>query len=402
MQPSALAVRVGATQKYAMTHESIGILGYDSYTFVVENLSRSRDFYVDKFDFREVAQGSHTWTQRTGELTSVFAAGQARVIVTSPLTQSSAAARYLRRHPAGVSALTFRVADLDRTRAFLAARDATFLGDDVDERDGAGGRYRSFGIATPLGDVAFRFVERTDYRRVAPGLETSDEPPVSLVPNRFGIAHVDHVTSNARTMAPVVRWYRDTLGFQEFWNIQFHTRDVAPSQREGTGLKSIVMWDPESGVKFATNEPLSPNFEQSQITKFCSDNRGPGIQHIAFALPDIITTTGDLRRRGINFLSTPASYYRALPERLKRLKINNVKEDLRKLEELEIEIDGQDDKYMLQIFLRDAAGLYDDERAGPFFYEIIQRAGDPGFGYGNFRALFESIEREQRQEQPPG
>ncbi|HEU4404037.1 MAG TPA: VOC family protein [Polyangiaceae bacterium] len=385
-----------------MTENTLGLLGYDSYTFVVENLARSRDFYVNKFDFREVARGSDAWAQRTGELTSVFAAGQARVIVTSPLTQSSAAARYLRRHPAGVSTLSFRVADLDRARAFLAKRDATFLDDDVDERDGQGGRYRSFSIATPLGDVAFRFVERTDYRLVAPGLETSDEAPFSLVPNRFGIAHVDHVTSNARTMAPVVRWYRDTLGFEEFWNIQFHTRDVAPSQREGTGLKSIVMWDRESGVKFATNEPLAPNFEQSQISKFCSDNRGPGIQHIAFALPDIISSTAELRRRGVAFLHTPASYYRALPERLERLKIRNVKEDLRKLEELEIEIDGADDKYMLQIFLRDAAGLYDDERAGPFFYEIIQRAGDPGFGYGNFRALFESIEREQRQQQPPG
>jgi 4-hydroxyphenylpyruvate dioxygenase len=392
---------VGRAQKYAMTKETLGLLGYDSYTFVVESLARSRDFYLNKFDFREVARGSDAWAQRTGELTSVFAAGQARVIVTSPLTQSSAAARYLRRHPAGVSTLSFRVADLDRARAFLAKRDATFLDDDVDETDGHGGRYRSFGIATPLGDVAFRFVERTDYRLVAPGLETSDEAPFSLVPNRFGIAHVDHVTSNARTMAPVVRWYRDTLGFEEFWNIQFHTRDVAPSQREGTGLKSIVMWDPESGIKFATNEPLAPNFEHSQISKFCSDNRGPGIQHIAFSLPDIISSTAELRRRGVAFLNTPSSYYRALPERLERLKISNVKEDLRKLEELEIEIDGSDDKYMLQIFLRDAAGLYDDERAGPFFYEIIQRAGDPGFGYGNFRALFESIEREQQQ-QPPG
>jgi 4-hydroxyphenylpyruvate dioxygenase len=385
-----------------MTHDSLGILGYDSYTFVVENLARSRDFYVNKFDFREVARGSDAWAQRTGELTSVFAAGQARVIVTSPLTQSSAAARYLKRHPAGVSTLSFRVADLDRARAFLATRDASFLGEDVDERDGQGGRYRSFDIATPLGDTAFRFVERTDYRRVSPGLDAVDDAPFSIVPNRFGIAHVDHVTSNALTMAPVVRWYRDTLGMEEFWNIQFHTRDVAPGQREGTGLKSIVMWDPESGVKFATNEPLAPNFGLSQIAKFCYDNRGPGIQHIAFSLPDIIASTAELKRRGVAFLNTPASYYRALPERLERLRITNVKEDLRDLERLEIEIDGCDDKYMLQIFLRDAAGLYDDERAGPFFYEIIQRAGDPGFGYGNFRALFESIEREQLQQQPPG
>jgi 4-hydroxyphenylpyruvate dioxygenase len=382
-----------------MARESLGLLGYDSYTFVVENIERSRTFYTKKFDFHEIARASRALCERNGEASVVFGAGEARVQLVAPLSQSSAAARYLRRHPAGVASLQFRVASVEQAKAALVARGATLLGDDVDERDAQGGRYRSFGIATPLGDVVFRFVERSDYGAFAPGFEAAEEGAGGG--NRFGFQRVDHVTSNARTMKPVIDWYRSVLGMEEFWDITFHTEDVAPGRAGGTGLKSIVMWEPESGIKFATNEPLAPSFEASQISKFVYDNHGPGIQHIAFSVPEIIPTIVELRRLGVDFLSTPGAYYRAMPERLERLKIHNLKEDPRVLEQLEILVDGSDNRYMLQIFLREAAGLYDDERAGPFFYEIIQRAGDEGFGYGNFRALFESIEREQRQNVSP-
>jgi 4-hydroxyphenylpyruvate dioxygenase len=390
-----------------MARESLGLLGYESYTFVVENLERSRNFYASKFDFREVARASQARSAQTGESAVVFGAGEARVLVTSPLSQSSAAARYLRRHPAGISQLTFRVKDLDQTRATLARRGATFLGDDVDVRDAQGGRYRSASIATPLGDVAFGFVERTDFADFAPGFEASPAEAGADVRrgNRFGIQRVDHVTSNARTMKPVIDWYREVLGMEQFWDVQFHTDDMAPGREGATGLKSIVMWEPESGVKFATNEPLAPHFDRSQIAKFCYDNHGPGLQHIAFSVPDIISTVDELKRLDVQFLHTPHSYFRDMPERLRALKISNVREDLATLGRLEILVDGADDKYMLQIFLKEAAGLYDDERAGPFFYEIIQREGDEGFGYGNFRALFESIERDQKPQlagSPPG
>ena len=381
-----------------MANQTIGILGYDSYTFVVENLERSRAFYTRRFDFRETARASRDLVEKTGEAGVVFGAGDVRVLVKAPLSQQSPAARYLRRHPSGIATLAFRVRDLDRTKAFLAARHATFLGDDLDVRDAQGGRYRSFSIATPLGDATFKFVERSDFAAFAPGFETVPEERPS---NRFDFQRVDHVTSNLRTMAPLISWYRDTLGMERFWDINFHTDDVAPGRAGGTGLKSIVMWEPESGVKFATNEPLAPFFEESQIAKFVHDNQGPGIQHLAFAVPDVIATVEELRRREVQFLSTPDVYYRDLPERLARLKITNVKEDLATLHKNEILVDGENDKYMLQIFLREASSLYDDERAGPFFYEIIQRAGDEGFGYGNFRALFESIEREQRRIGPP-
>jgi 4-hydroxyphenylpyruvate dioxygenase len=112
-------------------------------------------------------------------------------------------------------------------------------------------------------------------------------------------------------------------------------------------------------------------------------------------LPAIVPAVRELVARGLPFLPTHKSYYRFMPERLAKLGITNVKESFRDLEDLEILIDGENDKYMLQIFMREAATLYRDDRAGPFFYELIQRCGDEGFGYGNFRALFESIEREQ-------
>ncbi len=379
-----------------MSKDSLGLLGYDSYTFLVENMERSRRFYVDTFDFTATEQTSQTWVQAHGQQGVVFSAGDIRVLVMSPLGQNSVASSYLRRHPAGIQTLAFRVRDLDKTRAVLASRAATFLDRDLHDEQG-GGRYRSFDIATPLGDVAFRFVERNDYPLLAPGLEAiPGAAEVARKANGFSFQAVDHVTSNARTMQPIIAWYREVLGMEEFWRVQFHTEDVVPGRSEGTGLRSIVMHDPESGVKFATNEPLSPRFEDSQIAKFVRDNAGPGIQHIAFSVPSIIPTVRTLKTRGIRFLNTPKVYYNDLPARLQALKISNVAEKLSELEELEIELDGRDNKYMLQIFLQEAASLYDDERAGPFFYEIIQRCGDEGFGYGNFRALFESIERAQR------
>ncbi len=379
-----------------MSAEHIGITGYDSFHFVVENLERSRSFYTSKFDFKEVARSSDELVARSGQQSVVFGAGDVRVCVSTPLGQHSKAARFLRRHPSGVMSLSFRVQNLDETIAFLEKRAGTFLGEPLSAEDGHGGRYRSVEIATPLGDVAFRFVERSDFRAFAPGFVDSGVGNIGRPDNMFGIQVVDHVTSNGLTMAPIIGWYRDVLGFEPFWEIKFHTADVARQFAHGSGLKSIVMWDPVSKVKFATNEPLRPQFRDSQIYKFVDDNHGPGIQHIAFNVGDIIASVEELKRRKVDFMDTPASYYRDLPRRLDALGITNVKQELSLLEQHQILLDGSQDRYMLQIFLREAKALYSDERAGPFFYEIIQRCGDEGFGYGNFRALFESIERAQK------
>ena len=375
----------------------IGILGYDSFHFVVENLERSRAFYTQKLDFKEVARASDDLVQRSGQQSIVFGAGDARVCVSTPLNQSSKAARYLKRHPAGVMSLSFRVKNLNETIAFLEKRGGTLITDPFDDKD-ASGTYRSVEIATPLGDVRFRFVERNGYRPFAPGFVDSGVGHAGRPENLYGIQNVDHVTSNGLTMQPIIGWYKEVLGFEPFWEISFHTQDVAAGRASGSGLRSIVMWDPVSGVKFATNEPLRPHFKDSQITKFVEDNLGNGVQHIAFAVKNIIWSVEELHRRGVEFLSTPPEYYRYLPERLAKLGIHNVKEELKELERLQILVDGASDKYMLQIFMREASVMYDETRAGPFFYEIIQRAGDQGFGYGNFRALFESIERAQKAE----
>jgi 4-hydroxyphenylpyruvate dioxygenase len=157
------------------------------------------------------------------------------------------------------------------------------------------------------------------------------------------------------------------------------------------------MWDPTSGVKFANNEPSRPFFKQSQINIFNEELRGDGVQHVALTVRDILSAVRGLRGRQVNFMPTPPSYYDMLPERIEKSGIQAIDEDLAVLRELEVLIDGDHHHaYMLQIFLKEAAGLYGDVTAGPFFYEIIQRKGDRGFGAGNFRALFESIEREQR------
>jgi 4-hydroxyphenylpyruvate dioxygenase len=380
--------------------DHIGILGYDSLHFVVENLERSRRFYTEMFDFKEVARAGDDLAARGGQQSTVFGAGDVRVCVSTPLAERSKAARFLRRHPAGVMSLSFRVESLDDTMRFLEKRGGTFLAEPIEDTDARGGRYRAVEIATPLGDVAFRFVERSDYRAFAPGFVDSgvgaSADPRKLE-NVFGIQIVDHVTSNGLTMQPIVAWYRDVLGFEPFWEIKFHTKDVAAQFVHGSGLKSIVMWDPVSQVKFATNEPLRPHFRDSQIYKFVEDNVGAGIQHVAFNVKNIVWTVEELKRRGVDFMETPPSYYRDLPRRLEALGIHNVREELGVLEKHQILLDGSQDRYMLQIFLREAKSLYGDERAGPFFYEIIQRCGDEGFGYGNFRALFESIERAQNQ-----
>jgi 4-hydroxyphenylpyruvate dioxygenase len=157
------------------------------------------------------------------------------------------------------------------------------------------------------------------------------------------------------------------------------------------------MRDPRSNVKFANNEPWRPAFKSSQINVFHEEQRGDGVQHAALIVKDILGAVAGLRARGVEFMPTPPSYYELLPARLQRIGVGAIPEDLRRLQELEILVDGgAPGSYMLQIFLKDSAGLYGEREAGPFFYEIIQRRGDQGFGAGNFRALFESIEREQQ------
>jgi 4-hydroxyphenylpyruvate dioxygenase len=310
----------------------------------------------------------------------------------APRDRGSAADRWLTRHPDGVRSVGLRVRDLEATRRVLEERNATFCGAIERLRDQNGNDYRFFEIATPIGEVRFRFVER-DLAALPPGFKPVAEAGSA---NRNGFQVIDHITSNFLTLEPHITWLRDVMGFSEYWRVHFHTADINPDDG-GSGLASIVMWDPESGIKLANNEPATPHYEASQIYTFVEANNGPGVQHVAFHVPLISPAVDNLRRAGIEFLDTPATYYDMLPERMARQKVSNFEEQIDELRRLGILVDGEDDRYLLQIFMVEGGVLYDDQEAGPFFYEVIQRKGARGFGEGNFRALFESIERDQQQ-----
>ncbi len=374
----------------------LGIRKIEALHYYVHDLERTRRFFVDELDFAELGGGGPEMEREGRQRSAAFGAGDATFVIHQPIGEGGRAWRYLRKHPEGVGTVVIAVDDLDQTFRLLDERGATFI-TDVQRFEEDGGTLKMVSITTPFGDTTFRFVERRGYRPLFPGFVPSLARPRAT--NRFGFERIDHITSNFQTMKPALLWMEHVLGFEQLWEIAFHTNDVAAVQKRahGSGLKSIVMWDRASGLKFANNEPFRPFFKESQINLFSEDNRGDGVQHSALSVPDIVGAVRGLRARGVAFMPTPGSYYDVLPERLRTSTIGALDEDLGVLRELEILVDGDAPRrYLLQIFLKEAAGLHHDPEAGPFFFEIIQRKGDEGFGAGNFRALFEAIEREQQ------
>ncbi len=373
--------------------QDLGILRLSDVIFYVHDIARSTAFYTQKLDFALAARSGDALEAAAGETTRVFHAGRIRITVTAPLAGDSASGRYLKRHPDGIQTLVFDVADVEKTFAVLESRGATMV-DDVRWVTEGSARLGAFEITTPFGEGRFRFVQRDGWTGVDPGFE-----PVNggSQHNRYGFEDYDHITSNFLTLKPMVLWCKEVMGLEEYWDIEFHTDDKASGEDHGSGLKSVVLWDPHSGVKFANNEPKRPHFESSQIYGFVVDNLGAGFQHAALTTADIITTVRGLRGADVSFMPTPGTYYDLLPSRMEALGVGRIEEDVEILRELQILVDGKGPgSYLLQIFLQEAAGLYGDDKAGPFFFEIIQRKGDKGFGGGNFRALFESIELEQK------
>lgn len=367
--------------------------------YYVRDLERSRRFYTELLDFAEVGESSPELTRAGRQRSLVFQAAGSAIVCSQPEGEGGRAARYLSRHPDGVGTLTFEVEDIDATFAELDRSGGNPICEVQTERAGTGW-FKTFSITTPFGDTTFRFVQRHEYPALFPGMLVYATPRGGT--NRFNISGIDHVTSNFQTMSPALLWLEHVMGFERFWDVQFHTRDVASdnsaprSAQHGSGLRSAVMWDPKTAIKFANNEPYRPAFKSSQINLFHEDNRGDGVQHVALATADIVAAVRGLRARGVEFMPTPGSYYELLPERLRREGVERIEEDIGELRELGILVDGAaKGAYLLQIFLKDSAGLYGSAEAGPFFFELIQRKGDQGFGAGNFRALFESIEREQ-------
>ncbi|MBV8756976.1 MAG: VOC family protein [Deltaproteobacteria bacterium] len=373
--------------------ESLGIKRLDGIHYYVRDLERSRRFYIEKLDFAETWRSSPDLERDGRQKSACFQAGNVRVVCSSPVGEGGRAARFLSKHPDGVGTLIFEVKDIEKTFRLLEERGGTAISDIETFREG-GGMLRQFSITTPFGDTTFRFRQRDAFAPLWPGAV----PHAGGGNNKFGFEEIDHVTSNFQTMKPMLLWLEHVMGFEQMWEVAFHTSDVEPSRKTGSGLKSIVMWDPESNTKFANNEPARPFFKSSQINIFNEELRGDGVQHVALTVKDILSAVRALRANGVTFMPTPGTYYDVLPERIEKSGIKQIDEDIKTLRELEVLIDGDHHHaYMLQIFLKESSGLYGDSKAGPFFYEIIQRKGDRGFGAGNFRALFESIERDQRQ-----
>lgn len=379
-----------------MSKETLGIKRIEAIHYYVHDLERSKNFYVNKMDFKEVGRSNESMNLNGRQESVVFEAASIRVVTSKPVYNDKnpgRAQRWFAKHPDGIGTLVFEVEDIDKAFKSLEKRGATPISDVLNVEDDYG-TYKTFSITTPFGGSTFRFVDRNKYAGLYPGLiRTQDKAGA----NKYGFLAVDHVTSNFETLSPAILWMEHVMGFEKYWNIEFHTKDVSPDKGTGSGLRSIVMWDPYSGVKFANNEPWRPYFRNSQINIFHEDQRGDGIQHVALSVKDIIPAVRGLRAQNVSFMPTPKTYYDVLPERIKATGIHRIDEDLATLQELEILLDGNaEHKYLLQIFLQDSAGLYKEREAGPFFYEIIQRKGDQGFGGGNFRALFESIERQQQ------
>jgi 4-hydroxyphenylpyruvate dioxygenase len=382
----------------------LGITRLSGLHYYVHDLERSRRFYVDRLEFAELGRSSPALEKAGKQRSIVFGAGDIRIACSQPVGEGGRASRYLKKHPDGVGTVAFEVDDIEHAFDVLESAGGTPI-QDVQSYDDDFGELRTFSITTPFGGATFRFMERHGYRGLFPGMEVYEEPRGGR--NTFGFTHVDHITSNFETMSPALLWLEHVLGFEPLWEVAFHTQDVktgkgAASHEQpaakvhGSGLRSKVMWEPCSGVKLANNEPVRPMFKASQINVFYEQQRGDGIQHAALGTRDILATVSGLRQRGVQLMPTPRTYYEMLPERLRSLGIA-LEERIEDLQRLEILVDGAGPgKYLLQIFLKDSAGLYGSPDAGPFFYEIIQRKGDEGFGAGNFRALFESIEREQQ------
>jgi 4-hydroxyphenylpyruvate dioxygenase len=380
----------------AMSEKSgLRIKGVDELHFYVRDLERSRAHYVERLGFAEVAVSSPSFEREQRARASLLQAGGVRFVFMQPLTAVSEGQRFLSRHPEGVGRIVLEVEDVQHAYELLLARGATPVSA-IQHAIGEHGAMCWFDIVTALGDTHMRFVQYQAERSLFPGLVRTG----TRAANRFGISQIDHITSNFLTLQPALMWMQEVLGFERYWGIEFHTSDIAGSQGEGSGLKSVVMWDPASGIKFANNEPAAPAFHASQIYRFCEEHRGAGVQHVALSVDSLVDAVRDMRGLGVSFMPTPASYYELLPARLVELGVARLDEPLTELAELEILVDGDGpERYLLQIFLREAAGLFADPNAGPLFIELIQRKGDQGFGAGNFRALFESIERQQARDE---
>lgn len=374
--------------------KSIGIKAIAALHRYVHNLEANRRFLCDKLDFEEIAISGPDLEGRTQQKSAIFQAGQCMLVCSEPLSEDSPSARYLRKHPEGIGAISFEVNDIETAFRVISTRGGTPTCS-IQRYQHNGGDLGIFSIASPLDDVRFYMVEQRDHVVPLPGFQLHEESLGGK--NCFGFKSYDHITANFQTIAPAVLWYEHVLGFSYDWEIEFHTSDLSSDAATSTGLRSIVMADRNSGLKFASNEPFLPNFENSQVNVFCDDQRGNGIQHAALQVDNIVNAVKNLRDRGVRFVHTPSPYYDNIHAHLDRAGVMEIEEKVEDLRTNEILVDGSGLRtYLLQIFMEDAARFQGDVKKSPFFFELIERKGCPGFGSGNFRSLFEGVELTQK------
>ena len=355
--------------------DTFPINGTDYVEFYVGNAKQASHYYRTAFGFQLVGyQGPETGTRDRASY--LLQQNKVRLVLTSPLTPDHPAAGHIARHGDGVRDIALWVDDA-RTAFELAvergARPAlkpTVLKDDS-------GEVIIAGIHT-YGDTIHSLVERRNYRGTfLPGYQAV-KPHYSPPP--VGLQYVDHCVGNVElgAMNKWVNFYQDVMGFRNL--ISFDDKDIST---EYSSLMSKVVASGNDRIKFPINEPAKGR-KKSQIDEYLEFYRGPGVQHLAIATNDIIQTVTALRDRGVEFLQVPKTYYDTVQDRVGR-----IDEKIAQLKELGILVDRDDEGYLLQIFSKPV------QDRPTLFYEIIQRKGAKSFGKGNFKALFEAIEREQ-------
>ena len=356
--------------------DPIPLNGIDHIHFIAGNARQSAYFYRAAFGFRLVAyRGPETGTRDA--VSYLLEQGQIRLVISTPLSADNPMYDFLRRHGDGVRDIAFDVDDpaaawsVAVERGAESAYEPSALTDD-------NGVLRMAGIRT-YGDTIHSFIGRKDYRGAfRPGFTAVVEQDVVARPT--GLKAVDHIVGNVElgAMKTWVDFYQRVLGFSVFQS--FDDSDI---NTEYSALMSKVMAGGNGRIKFPINEP-APGRRKSQIEEYLEFNGGPGAQHIAMITGDIVDTVSRLQSQGVEFLQVPAAYYDELQSR-----VGPIDEPVDDLARLGILVDRDDEGYLLQIFTRPV------EDRPTLFYEIIQRKGSRSFGKGNFRALFEAIEREQ-------
>jgi len=360
----------------AVERDFLPLNGTDYIEFYVGNARQAAHFYRTAFGFRLVAyRGPETGMRDRASY--VLVQNKIRFVLTTPLTPDHPIATHIQLHGDGVRDIGLWVDNAEQAWRETTRRGARSVREPETLRD-SGGTARIASIAT-YGDTIHTFVERSGYHGVfLPGFAAVDAEDALARP--VGLQHIDHVVGNV-ALGDMNRWvdfYRDVMGFHMFKH--FDDKDIST---EYSALMSKVMSNGNERVKFPLNEPAHGK-RKSQIEEYLEFYHGPGVQHIAMATNNIIETVSALRRQGVDFLRVPSTYYEDLVSRT-----GPIDEPIDQLRDLGILVDRDDEGYMLQIFTRPV------EDRPTVFFEIIQRKGSRSFGKGNFKALFEAIEREQ-------